>query len=101
MNTHLTTQAHVPLSHIDYGWEHITDRIVAQLSHEKKNIVFILWGKHAQEKMDLIDKSKHYVLTAAHPSPLSAYRGFFGSGCFTLCNTALLQEGKTPIDWNS
>jgi len=77
----------------------LTDKIIEKLNEREKPIVFILWGKPAQEKMKMIDKSRHIILTSAHPSPLSAHRGFLGSKPFSKTNDALMALGETPIDW--
>lgn len=77
----------------------MTDKIIEKLNEREKPIVFILWGKPAQEKMKMIDKSRHIILTSAHPSPLSAHRGFLGSKPFSKTNDALMALGETPIDW--
>jgi len=99
MNTVLTVRASQANSHQGKGWEKITDAAIAALSNQKDKLVFILWGRPAQEKMRLIDASKHLILTSVHPSPLSASRGFFGSKPFSKTNAYLTQNGKIPIDW--
>ena len=95
LNTVLTVREGQAYSHRGKGWEQLTDAIIEKLNERDKPIVFILWGKPAQEKMKMIDKSRHIIITAPHPSPLSAHRGFFGSKT----NDALLALGETPIDW--
>ncbi|KES11374.1 Uracil DNA glycosylase, partial [Snodgrassella alvi SCGC AB-598-O02] len=89
-------QAH---SHATLGWETFTDRVIASLNGGRENVVFMLWGSHAQKKGAMIDRNKHLVLTAAHPSPLSAYRGFFGCKHFSQANAYLQAHGLKPIDW--
>lgn len=99
LNATLTVRAHQAGSHQHHGWETFTDAAISALSQQRSGIVFLLWGSFAIAKSQLIDKSKHYVLTAPHPSPLSAYRGFFGCKHFSQCNAILLQQGLSPIDW--
>ncbi|EOH63661.1 uracil-DNA glycosylase [Enterococcus mundtii] len=99
LNTVLTVREGQAYSHRGKGWEQLTDVIIEKLNERDKPIVFILWGKPAQEKMKMIDKSRHIIITAPHPSPLSAHRGFFGSKPFSKTNDALLALGETPIDW--
>lgn len=99
LNSSLTVREHQPKSHSNIGWEKFTDAVVERLSSKKENIVFILWGSDAIRKGAAIDRSKHLVLTSAHPSPLSAYRGFFGNNHFNLTNQYLIAHGKEPIDW--
>ncbi|MDB7101785.1 uracil-DNA glycosylase [Enterococcus mundtii] len=99
LNTVLTVREGQAYSHRGKGWEQLTDTIIEKLNERDKPIVFILWGKPAQEKMKMIDKSRHIIITAPHPSPLSAHRGFFGSKPFSKTNDALLALGETPIDW--
>ena len=99
LNSVLTVRAGEAASHAGLGWERFTDTIIATISSEKSNIVFLLWGNYAQKKIALIDQSKHLVLCAAHPSPLSAYRGFFGCRHFSAANTYLMSHGKCKIDW--
>lgn len=100
INTHLTTKAWQAGSHSKIGWEPITSKIIKKLSDEYNNIVFMLWGNQAQAKEKLINSDKHFILKAAHPSPLSAHKGFFGCSHFSLCNTFLMQNAQTVIDWN-
>ena len=99
LNTVLTVRAHQAHSHANLGWETFTDRVIAQLNAHRQNIVFMLWGSHAQKKGAMIDRRRHLVLTAPHPSPLSAYRGFFGCKHFSQANAYLAQHGIAPIDW--
>jgi uracil-DNA glycosylase len=99
LNTTLTVQAHKPLSHQGKGWEIFTDAAIKALSEKRENIVFILWGSYAQKKGALIDDSKHFIIKSAHPSPLSAYRGFFGSKPFSRTNDFLVLKKIEPIQW--
>lgn len=99
LNSILTVEAHAPASHRDIGWEWFTDEVIQILSNEKENLVFILWGKHAQTKKRLIDASKHLVIESAHPSPLSVYRGFFGSKPFSKTNAYLRLNRLGEIEW--
>ncbi|QXU44025.1 uracil-DNA glycosylase [Pedobacter sp. D749] len=100
LNATLTVRASEAGSHQNQGWEIFTDEIIKALSQKREHIVFLLWGKYAQQKASLIDQKKHYVLTAAHPSPFSAYNGFFGSKHFSKANQLLVQNNLKPIDWN-
>ncbi len=99
MNATLTVRAQQPGSHQKKGWEPITDSLIKVLSTQRKGLVFLLWGNYAGQKSTLIDSSRHHILKAAHPSPLSAYRGFFGCKHFSHTNTLLKREGKAEIDW--
>ena len=99
LNTVLTVQAHKPMSHRGVGWEEFTDAAIAKLNTQDRPIVFILWGKPAQEKAKMLTNPKHLVLKAPHPSPLSAYRGFFGSKPFSQTNDFLIKNGEAPIQW--
>lgn len=99
LNASLTVEAGKPMSHSKIGWEQFTDAVIRKVSDEKEGIVFLLWGKFAQQKEALIDTSKHFVLKAAHPSPFSATAGFFGSRPYSKTNKLLEQQGKQPIDW--
>lgn len=99
LNATLTVRAHQAGSHQRRGWEIFTDAAISRLSMQRSGIVFLLWGSYAQAKIQLIDTSKHFILTAPHPSPLSAYRGFFGCKHFSKTNEILIQNGQTPIDW--
>ncbi len=100
LNATLTVRAHQAGSHQRRGWEIFTDAAISQLSQKRSGLVFLLWGSYAQAKIQLIDTSKHFILTAPHPSPLSAYRGFFGCKHFSKTNEILIQNGQTPIDWS-
>jgi uracil-DNA glycosylase len=99
LNASLTVRANEPNSHARLGWIEFTDTVITALSNEKENLVFVLWGKFAQEKQGLIDETKHLVLKAAHPSPFSADKGFFGCKHFSQINQYLTTQGKDPIDW--
>ncbi|MBD3614370.1 uracil-DNA glycosylase [Kingella kingae] len=99
LNTVLTVRAHQANSHAKLGWERFTDFVVAQLNQRAEHLVFMLWGSHAQKKGANINRNQHLVLTAPHPSPLSAYRGFFGCRHFSQANDYLQQHGIAPIDW--
>ncbi len=100
LNTTLTVEQGQPMSHAHIGWETFTDEIIKQVSNNKNHVVFLLWGAHAQKKVSLINTLKHLVLTASHPSPLSAYRGFLGSKHFSKTNTFLKEKNLTPINWS-
>lgn len=99
LNATLTVRASSPGSHQNKGWETFTDAVIRKISDEKENIVFILWGAYAQKKGEVIDRTKHYVITSAHPSPFSADRGFFGSKPFSKTNQFLQSKGISEIDW--
>ena len=99
LNATLTVRAHQAGSHQGRGWERFTDAVIARLSAEREGLVFILWGSYAQRKGAVVDRSRHLVLSSAHPSPLSAYRGFFGNHHFTPTNDYLVQHGQQPIEW--
>ena len=99
LNATLTVRAHEAASHQRRGWEEFTDAVIKKLSSEREHLVFILWGSYAQSKERLIDTSRHLVLKSAHPSPLSAYRGFFGNHHFSLTNMYLQKQGMLPITW--
>ena len=99
LNASLTVRQNEPCSHAKTGWLQFTDQIIKKISDEKEGIVFLLWGKFAQEKQSLIDETKHFVLKAAHPSPFSADRGFFGCTHFSKTNELLMKQQKSPIDW--
>lgn len=99
LNTVLTVQAHKPMSHRGVGWDEFTDAAIDAVNKQDRPIVFILWGKPAQEKASMLNNPKHLILKAPHPSPLSAYRGFFGSKPFSQTNTFLEQNGVSPINW--
>ena len=100
LNTTLTVELHKPLSHQHKGWEIFTHKIIEIINEKNTPVVFILWGKHAQQFEKIIDKDKHLILKAPHPSPLSAYRGFFGSKPFSKTNAFLKSKGIKPIDWS-
>lgn len=100
LNTVLTVRESQPNSHKDKGWEIFTDRVIQSLNDSEKPIVFLLWGANAKAKKEMITNKKHLVLTAAHPSPLSAYNGFFGCRHFSKANDFLVQNGREPVDWN-
>ena len=99
LNASLTVRAHEPMSHSRIGWQHFTDAVIRAVSEGRPHVVFILWGKFAQQKEALIDTQKHLVLKSAHPSPLSANNGFFGSRPFSKTNNWLMKHGEHPIDW--
>ncbi len=100
LNAMLTVRANEPGSHQGKGWETFTNSVIHHISTQKEGIVFLLWGKYAQAKETLIDGSKHHILKAAHPSPFSAYNGFFGCKHFSKTNTLLAAQGKQEIDWH-
>jgi uracil-DNA glycosylase len=100
LNAILTVRANEPASHSKIGWMDFTNAVIKKISDEKTGIIFLLWGKFAQEKQVLIDETKHYVLKAAHPSPFSADKGFFGCKHFSRTNDLLMKMGKEAIDWN-
>jgi uracil-DNA glycosylase len=99
LNTLLTVRAHEAFSHQNHGWEQFTDAIIQAVNEQDRPIVYMLWGKPAQSKMKMLNNPKHLVLTAPHPSPLSAYRGFFGCKHFSQANEFLVKNGIEPIDW--
>jgi uracil-DNA glycosylase len=99
LNASLTVRANEPMSHAGIGWMNFTDAVIRTLSDRKEHLVFLLWGRFAQEKQPLIDETKHYVLKAAHPSPFSADKGFFGCRHFSKANELLVKHGKDPINW--
>mgnify|MGYP002035331038 FL=1 len=99
LNSSLTVEQSKPLSHQDYGWLEFTDKVISLINNELKNIVFILWGSYAQSKIKLIDSEKHLILTAPHPSPLSAHRGFFGSKPFSKTNAFLQSKQIDMVMW--
>ena len=98
LNATLTVRAHAAASHAGMGWEQFTDAVIAACS-ARENIVYMLWGSYAQRKAQIVDTDKNLVLKSVHPSPLSAYHGFFGNHHFSRANEYLIQHGKTPIDW--
>lgn len=99
LNAVLTVEAGKPASHQGKGWEAFTDGVIRRLASTQEHLVFLLWGKYAQQKAALIDDSRHLVLSSAHPSPFSAERGFFGSQPFSRANAYLAQHGKEPVRW--
>lgn len=99
LNATLTVRAHNAGSHQGKGWEQLTDAAIKKLSSDRNGLVFILWGAYAGKKAELIDSSRHLILTSVHPSPLSASRGFFGNHHFSSANEYLVKQGKTPIEW--
>ncbi len=99
LNSTLTVAAHSPASHRSLGWETLTDAAIKALSAGREGIVYILWGSHAIRKAALIDGTRNLILTAPHPSPLSAYRGFFGCRHFSRANRYLAEHGKKPVEW--
>jgi len=100
LNASLTVRAGEPMSHSKIGWAAFTDTVIKKISEQKKNVVFLLWGKFAQEKRVLIDETKHFILRSVHPSPLSAYGGFFGCKHFSKTNEYLVSKGIDPVDWS-
>lgn len=99
LNTVLTVRAHEAASHQNRGWEQFTDAIISKINEQDRPIVFMLWGNPARSKKRMLNNPKHLYLEAPHPSPLSAYRGFFGCRHFSKCNDFLTAHGETPIDW--
>lgn len=99
LNATLTVRGSTPGSHQNKGWESFTDAVIKKISGEKENVVFLLWGAYAQKKGEIIDRSKHFVLSSAHPSPFSADRGFFGNKHFSKTNEYLKRNGLAEIDW--
>ena len=100
LNAALTVQANTPMSHSKIGWHQFTNMVIKTVSDQKEHVVFMLWGAFAKSKAELIDTSKHLILTAAHPSPLSAFNGFFGCRHFSKANQWLASYGIEPIDWS-
>ena len=100
LNSVLTVEEYSPASHSNIGWQDFTDYIIETISQKNNNIVFVLWGSYARSKKTLIDSSRHKIIESPHPSPLSAYRGFFGSKVFSRINSYLEEVGKKPIDFN-
>ena len=100
LNASLTVRAGEPMSHSQIGWAPFTDAVIKTISQKKEHVVFLLWGKFAKEKISLINTEKHLVLTAAHPSPLSAHNGFLGCKHFSTTNQYLIKNGIDPIDWH-
>ena len=99
LNTVLTVREHQPNSHRGQGWETFTDRVIAELNQKQTPVIFLLWGANARKKAAIIDNPLHQKLETVHPSPLSAYNGFFGCRHFSRCNALLEKSGQTPIDW--
>lgn len=99
LNTVLTVEAGKAHSHAKLGWETFTDTVISAINEHREGVVFLLWGSHAQKKGSIIDRQRHHVLQAPHPSPLSAHRGFFGSAPFSQTNELLVKQGEKPIDW--
>ncbi len=99
LNASLTVRANEPMSHAKIGWAQFTDTVIQTISQQREHVVFLLWGKFAREKKVLIDTTKHLVLEAAHPSPLSAHNGFLGCRHFSAANHYLVKNGIDPIDW--
>ena len=99
LNSTLTVQAHDAASHAGHGWETFTDAVINVVNENRRNVVYMLWGSFAQKKADFVDNKNNLILKSAHPSPLSAYRGFFGNHHFSRANEYLIQNGKAPIDW--
>lgn len=99
LNATLTVRIASPGSHQGRGWERFTDQVIRSVSEHRNAVIFLLWGNSAIEKSKLIDRNKHHILTASHPSPLSASRGFFGCKHFSKTNQLLIDAGKSPIDW--
>lgn len=99
LNATLTVRAHQAGSHQHKGWEEFTDAAIRALAEQREHLVFILWGSYAQKKGAFIDRNKHLVLASVHPSPLSAYNGFFGNKHFSRANAYLTEHGETPINW--
>jgi uracil-DNA glycosylase len=101
LNATLTVRANTPGSHQKQGWEEFTDAVIKTISDKKENIVFLLWGKYAQDKGAKIDNKRHHILSAPHPSPFSAHSGFFGCKHFSKTNAYLESIGKKTIDWTA
>lgn len=99
LNSTLTVRAHQAASHSGKGWETFTDAVIRAVSENRKNVVYLLWGSFAQKKADVVNTEQNLILKSAHPSPLSAYRGFFGNHHFSKTNEYLIAHGETPIDW--
>lgn len=100
LNSLLTVREGQPLSHANQGWEQFTDEVIRKIDSELEDVVFVLWGSPAQKKASFVNEQKHFVLRAPHPSPLSSYRGFFGSKPFSTINSHLIAKGKTTINWS-
>lgn len=100
LNTTLTVRSGVAASHQGHGWETFTDEVISAVASKEHTVVFVLWGGHARRKKTLVDSSRHHIIESAHPSPLSAHNGFFGSRPFSRTNAALEASGLSPIDWS-
>jgi uracil-DNA glycosylase len=100
LNATLTVRENQAGSHQNKGWETFTDAVISRLSEQKKDLVFVLWGNYAIAKRILIDITRHHILTAAHPSPFSVHKGFFGCRHFSKINEILVKSGIDPVDWN-
>lgn len=99
LNTILTVQRSKPLSHQKFGWEIFTNKVIQYIISNHKNIIFVLWGSKAQSKIDMIDENRHFIIKSVHPSPLSAYQGFFNGRYFSNINKYLVEHNQTEIDW--
>lgn len=99
LNSTLTVQAHIAASHAGHGWEQFTDAVINAVAQNKKHVVYMLWGSFAQKKAAIVNPNDNLILSSAHPSPLSAYRGFFGNHHFSRANEYLIQNGQSPINW--
>ena len=99
LNATLSVRVKQAGSHQNMGWEQFTNRVIQEISQKKEGVIFLLWGRFAQDKAELIDKNKHHILTAPHPSPFSVYRGFFGCKHFSKTNKLLAEQGLKEIDW--
>jgi len=99
LNAVLTVEENKPGSHANIGWQQFTDTVIQKINEHPEQVIFLLWGSYAQKKRDLIDTQKHIILTAPHPSPLSAHRGFLGCKHFSKTNALLQKSGRQPIDW--
>ena len=99
LNSTLTVRAHAAASHAGVGWETFTDAVIRTVAENKKHIVYMLWGSFAQKKAEIVNQDENLILKSAHPSPLSAYRGFFGNHHFSRANEYLIANGETPINW--
>ena len=100
LNTTLTVRAHQAASHQRQGWETFTDRVIDVVNAKDDRVVFILWGAAARKKRAIIDRGRHVIIESPHPSPLSAHKGFFGTKPFSRANAALVDAGRTPVDWS-
>ena len=99
LNSTLTVRAHIAASHAGYGWETFTDSVIRTVAQTRKHVVYMLWGSFAQKKAEFVDSTENLVLKSAHPSPLSAYRGFFGNHHFSRANEYLIANDEMPINW--